>query len=148
MLVPLLSHFLILRYSKIFIFLLFPLLTVLPIQAKETTSVLKFTSLSTEQGLSQSFAYNITQDNSGFIWIATQDGLNKYDGKNITQYRHNPTIANSLSDNFIRKVFLDRAGNLWVGTYDSGLNKLNVNAEFFGHTKATSLDKKKKNNKE
>jgi len=61
----------------------------------------KFEHLSLEDGLSQSTVYAILQDNKGFMWFGTQDGLNRYDGYQFTIYRHNPTDSNSLSHNEI-----------------------------------------------
>ena len=50
---------------------------------------LKFSQLSTINGLSNSNVFGITQDHQGFIWFATEDGLNRFDGKNFVTYRHN-----------------------------------------------------------
>ena len=47
---------------------------------------LQFENISLENGLSHNAVYSITQDKPGFMWFATQDGLNKYDGHNITIY--------------------------------------------------------------
>lgn len=52
-------------------------------------------SLSVDDGLSQSMAYCILQDSRGFIWIGTQDGLNRYDGKTVKTYRHDPNLPGS-----------------------------------------------------
>ncbi len=91
---------------------------------------LKFKHLSVNEGLSQSYAYSITQDADGFIWIATEDGLNKYDGENFTQYRHDSTNNKSVADNFIRKVFIDNQNTLWVGT-ENGLSRYdNIHDDF------------------
>ena len=83
-----------------------------------------FHKLTTKNGLSYDFTYSIVEDHQGFIWIATQDGLNKFDGKSFQQYRHDNTRPNSLSDNLVRKVYIDSYKNLWVGT-QKGLSKYN-----------------------
>ncbi|MBA6337763.1 EAL domain-containing protein [Colwellia sp. BRX8-7] len=88
-------------------------------------AALKFKHLLTTEGLSQNNVFDIAQDLDGFIWIATEDGLNRYDGKNFVHYRKNLENPNSIANNFIRKVFIDKDGVLWVGT-QKGLSKYNV----------------------
>ena len=73
--------------------------------------------LSAEDGLSNSLINKILQDQYGFIWIATEDGLNCYDGNRIKVYRHNDADSTSLANNFIRDIFIDSRGRLFVGTY-------------------------------
>ncbi len=57
---------------------------------------------------------DIEQDNQGFIWIATQDGLYKYDGQKVTDYRHDRDDPRTLPGAWIEDVFSDSQGNLWV----------------------------------
>lgn len=57
---------------------------------------------------------DIIQDKYGFIWIATEDGLNKFDGISNVIYRPQGTHG-SLNHFFTSELFIDRAGNLWVG---------------------------------
>ncbi len=73
-------------------------------------------------GLSQSRVHTILQDSLGFLWIGTQDGLNKYDGYSFDHFRYQPDTV-SLSNNTIRCLAQGRDGILWVGT-DYGLNRL------------------------
>ena len=91
---------------------------------------LKFEQLSIESGLSQNYVYSIVQDEQGFIWIATEDGLNRYDGYKFKYYRHNLADNKSISDNLIRKVFIDSNNNLWVGT-QNGLSRYNRELDSF-----------------
>ncbi len=74
-------------------------------------------------GLSHNSVYSILQDQDGFLWIGTMDGLNRYDGYEFVTYRHDPDDPQSLSHNFIGTLLEDRSGNLWVGT-PRGLNRL------------------------
>lgn len=94
-----------------------------------TTSMLwgeiKFDRISLSDGLSQSTVYCITQDDQGFIWIGTQDGLNRYDGYNFLIYKNDPFDSTSLSDNYITSLLHDKTGNLWIGTFGGVLNKFN-----------------------
>ncbi|WP_083690200.1 EAL domain-containing protein [Colwellia sp. UCD-KL20] len=100
--------------------------------ANENFSIpqLKFKSLTTQDGLSQSYAYGITEDKQGFMWIATQDGLNRYDGKNFIHYKNNMLDKSSIANNFIRKVFIDNTGTIWVGT-QNGLSRYIPNTDNF-----------------
>ena len=104
--------------------LLFPVSKVIASENNINQNPLKFERISIAEGLSQSYVYDITQDKNGFIWIATQDGLNRYDGKSFVYYRHDSTDKKSISDNFIRKIFIDNNDILWVGT-NKGLSRYN-----------------------
>jgi hypothetical protein len=59
----------------------------------------------TDKELSSSLINQIYQDRNGFIWIATEDGLNRYDGAKFTIYKHEPNNEHSLAHNFVRTVF-------------------------------------------
>ena len=87
--------------------------------------------LSMNQGLSQHDISSIVQDRYGFIWIATYDGLLRYDGYTFKTYRFDDADPNSISDNRILTIYLDSAKNLWIGTEGGGLNLYNYNQEDF-----------------
>src|SRR4030042_4667514 len=80
-------------------------------------------NLSLQDGLSQSSVNCIFQDHKGFLWIGTQDGLNRYDGHRFTIYKPEPGNPRGLSDSHILSIYEDRANNLWIGTYGGGLNR-------------------------
>ena len=84
---------------------------------------IKFVHLSIEDGLSQNDARVILQDRLGFIWIGTQDGLNRYDGYEFKVYIYDPDESTGLSDDYITALYEDRVGTLWVGTKNGGLNR-------------------------
>src|SRR5690349_10642895 len=86
---------------------------------------IRFEHLSLEEGLSQSVVTSILQDRTGFLWIGTQDGLNRYDGYNFTVYKPDSTNPASLSDRWITALSEDEEGYLWVGTRLGGLNRYN-----------------------
>ena len=80
--------------------------------------------LSVQEGLSQSSVNCILQDNKGFLWIGTQDGLNRYDGNSFTIYTYDPDDPGSLPDGNILALHEDRRGNIWIGTLAGGLSRL------------------------
>ncbi len=98
------------------------------VYAQQNTYV--FNHLTSKDGLSQSSAIAIHQDQLGQIWVGTRDGLNKYDGTKITVYRSQPDNPNSISNNDILAIQEDAEGYLWIGTYN-GLNKYNPKTNTF-----------------
>src|SRR5712692_6577306 len=84
--------------------------------AAATVRPIRFDRLSLEQGLSQSTVMDILQDRRGYIWLATEDGLDRYDGLSFRVYKHDPADAASLPSSFVWDVDEDAAGNLWVAT--------------------------------
>jgi len=74
-----------------------------------------FRSISVDKGLSQSTVYTVAQDPLGFIWMGTQDGLNRYDGKGFTVFRPSKTDVNSIQSYNIRCLVTDKKGRLWIG---------------------------------
>jgi signal transduction histidine kinase/ligand-binding sensor domain-containing protein len=93
---------------------------------------IRFSRLSTAQGLSQTQANQIVQDDQGFIWFGTQYGLDRYDGYEFKVFTHDPAHANSLSCVYIHSLFKDRSGTLWVGC-DQFLDRFDSVHETFTH---------------
>jgi diguanylate cyclase (GGDEF)-like protein len=77
---------------------------------------IRFDHLSLEQGLSQSTVMDILQDRRGYIWLATEDGLNRFDGLSFKVYRHDPADTSSLPSSYVWDAEEDASGNLWVAT--------------------------------
>ena len=104
----------------------------------------QFERISTSDGLSQNNVFSITQDQKGFIWIGTEDGLNRYDGYNFKIFKKIAGDTLSLSDTYIMTVLESVNGTLWVGTEFGGLNKFNSDTETFtsfqhNHTDPNSI---------
>ena len=87
---------------------------------------LRFKQLNIEDGLSQSRISAIVQDSKGFIWVGTEDGLNRYDGYEFQIFTFDPKDSNSIANNVIRALAADDSGNLWIGTSFGGLNNYNA----------------------
>src|SRR6201987_339528 len=91
---------------------------------------LKFSHLTTNDGLSQGYVTAILQDRRGFMWFATRDGLNRYDGNTFVVYKNNPNDPASLSSNFIQALMEDDHGDLWIAT-NTGVNRFDPTIERF-----------------
>ena len=95
--------------------------------------VIRFDHIGIEQGLSQSSVRAILQDNKGFLWFGTEDGLNRYDGYTFTAFKPDPDNPTSLSDRWITSLVEDSHGYLWIGTRQGGLNRYNPYTGQFTH---------------
>jgi len=101
---------------------------------------IRFHRLTIEDGLSQSSVYSIFQDNQGFIWLGTEDGLNKFNGYNFKIYKNDPNNLHSLSYNNVKAVLQDHLGALWFGTYGGGINIFDPKLEQFSHYENNPAD--------
>jgi len=93
---------------------------------------LKFSTISIREGLSSNNIHDIIKDEFGFLWVATDDGLNRYDGQEIKVYRHDDSLKNSLVDNTTYCLFETVEHQLLLGTHD-GLCHYNRSMETFDH---------------
>lgn len=92
---------------------------------------LRFEHLSIDHGLSQGMINDLALDSTGYLWIATKDGLNRYDGSGFKVFRNESTDPESVSENFISNLHVDRQGRLWVATQSRGLNLYDPTSERF-----------------
>ncbi|MFT4926455.1 MAG: ligand-binding sensor domain-containing protein/signal transduction histidine kinase [Phenylobacterium sp.] len=103
--------------------------SIFPAQA--VGPVTRFDHLTIENGLSQNTVSSILQDSQGFLWFATQDGLNRYDGYSFKVFRHDPQDSGSLSANWVETLYEDSKGTMWIGTLGGGLNQYDPSTERF-----------------
>ncbi len=89
-----------------------------------------FKKISVGQGLSQASVNAFVEDQLGFIWVATDNGLNRFDGVNFTTFRWKKGREDGLSNSMVQDLAEDEAGNIWIGTA-GGLNKYDPRAEKF-----------------
>ncbi len=93
----------------------------------------RFDRYSLEEGLSQSVAQAILQDGQGFLWVGTEDGLNRFDGREFRVYRNDPDDPGSLSNNHVKEIHEGQAGTLWIATYGGGLDEYDPDTDRFIH---------------
>ncbi len=98
------------------------------IYSAEAGRSLPFERYSAEQGLSQAIVECILLDRRGFLWLGTEDGLNRFDGYQFRVFRHSSDDPVSLSYSEIKCLLEDRAGGLWIGTF-GGLNRFDPGSE-------------------
>lgn len=82
-----------------------------------------FKKINLEQGLSHRKVNCIIQDKRGFIWFGTEDGLNRYDGRSITYFRHVHNDKTTISGNIIKDLYEDGDGVIWIATQDGGMSR-------------------------
>ena len=99
--------------------------------AAQTYSVKR---LGIEQGLSNNYVVSITQDKQGFLWFATEEGLNKFDGTHFITYYKNAPSQNSqgITGNELNRVYADtKRPVIWIATQRDGLNAYNYDKQVF-----------------
>src|SRR6056297_2563366 len=122
-----------------FLFVFLTILVSVVIIASEGTYI--FDHITRKTGLSNSSISSIVQDKDGFMWFGTQGGLNRYDGKNVKLYEHDPYDETSLPHRLIQTLYLDFDKNiLWIGTYN-GLARFEIYKEKFTHYPHIPKDK-------
>ena len=97
----------------------------------EAQSRYRFFTLGMEQGLTSDFAWSVCQDKYNYIWIGTQNGLNRYDGHRIKQYFHDPKDSFSIPGNSIYWMYKDADGELWFSLGHQGVSKYNFSKDRF-----------------
>lgn len=98
------------------------------------------TSITVKDGLSQGMINDILQDSDGFMWFATKNGLNRYDGHTFTVYTHNPYDSSSISGDDVVCLMEESEDYLWVGTASNGLNLFDRKREIFYPVSVNATD--------
>src|ERR1700735_47732 len=87
--------------------------------------------LTPSEGLPQGTVYDSLQDSQGFVWLATEDGLIRYDGLELYRYAYSRTAREGLPGNFIREIVEDAHHDLWIAIKDAGLARWNRATDSF-----------------
>jgi len=113
--------------KKSILFLLFITISLFGISQTKV----RFTHYSADDGLSQNRVMDIHQDKKGFMWFATWDGLNKFDGKHFKVYKGQPGDPNAFTNNRLNSLLEDNHGFLWIITNDYELYRFDPSSEKF-----------------
>jgi len=97
-------------------------------------------SISIAQGLSQANVRCLLQDSNGFLWLGTQDGLNRYDGYEFIKFKWFPEDSNSIPGSFVLSLLEDTEGNIWIGT-NGGLAKYDPHSNNIQRIKSNEKQK-------
>jgi len=100
---------------------------ILPLRTYAQNELIQIQQLSNQP---QNDVNCIYRDKNGYMWIGTLDGLHKYDGYTYKSYKVQPD-GSGISSNLIKEIDEDSQGNIWIGTYDKGICKLNPQTETF-----------------
>ncbi|GGZ21710.1 hybrid sensor histidine kinase/response regulator [Echinicola pacifica] len=109
--------------------ILFSFAFIIPCFGQELPN-LKFKKIGVSDGLSSTTVSSIIQDNKGFLWFGTRDGLNKFDGYTIKTYHNELYDDSTLHDNWVSSLYEDPSNKLWISTikglslYDDDLDKI------------------------
>ena len=110
-------------------------------QATELNSVpLPFQHFGVADGLPSSSVTSMALDADGYIWFATADGLARFDGVEMTIFRHDSERPGSIAANDVAAVVVDHAGRIWAGGEKSGVNRLDPGSKDFIHYRHASDD--------
>jgi signal transduction histidine kinase/ligand-binding sensor domain-containing protein/ActR/RegA family two-component response regulator len=102
-----------------------------PIGAAAGAAPMVFRHLSVDEDLSQNTVMAIQQDSQGFIWLATEDGLDRYDGYSLRHFSHRRGSSTGLAGNYIWAIAADASEGLWVAIKDGGVARFDLHTETF-----------------
>ena len=91
---------------------------------------LYFQTYTIEDGLADNWVRDIAQDNQGFMWIATQSGINRFDGYEFETFRNDPQDSTMLSSNEAFDILIDQENNIWVATQE-GVGRFDNESQSF-----------------
>jgi signal transduction histidine kinase/DNA-binding response OmpR family regulator/ligand-binding sensor domain-containing protein len=100
-----------------------------------------FTHYTIEEGLAHNHCYAMIQDSMGFIWVATENGLSRFDGHEFINYRNDETDTNSIGGNWVRSLVYGKKGKVWAGNMRGGINRYNPELDNFFNVDLASEDK-------
>ncbi len=98
---------------------------------------LVFNKVAAEEGIEM--VKGIAQDKEGYMWFAAT-GLHRYDGYNFTSYKNDPSNAQSLASDHLESICIDGKGIIWIGTFDSGLDRFDPLTDVFTHFRNNPKD--------
>ena len=103
------------------------------VAARPADLAVRFETFYGRDGLSSSKINKMLQDQRGYLWFATEYGLNRFDGYEFKQYLHEPTDSTSISGAYIADIVEDRQGSLWIKLVINGVTRFDPDTETFQH---------------
>lgn len=129
------------RYFLVFIFSLNIITSIFSQELIESDNTIQFNNLTNKNGLSVNRIQTFLQDDAGFIWIGTTNGINVYDGFGFKKFQNIPTDSNTLSNNVVNDLEIDKSGVIWIGC-NSALNAYDPRKKVFSNrTNEILIDK-------
>ena len=99
-----------------------------------------FKNFGVDNPMSYQFVRTIAQDDNGFMWFGSHEGLHRFDGYQFLSFHHNGDRANSLSSDAISRIFIDSKQQFWIGTTGGGLNLYREKSKDFFHITTETKD--------
>lgn len=118
--------------SLLMVFLLW-LIPASPALQAQGLEEMKFELLDEAQGLSNQWISDIALDSSGFIWIGTLGGLNRFDGQQFKVFRHDATDKTSILHDYGQKIYISSIGEVWISYREGGFSKYDPATQGFVH---------------
>ncbi len=112
-------------------YLLIILLPALLYPGSARLRIFSFERYTIADGLSNNSVNAILQTRDGYLWVATKDGLNRFDGQTFRIFKHDPQDAFSLPENYVMSLLESAEGDLWIGTWGGGLCRYEPRTETF-----------------
>ena len=113
---------------------------VAPWNGASAAGPMAFRHLNVDDGLAQNTVMATLQDSRGFLWFATEDGLDRYDGYSLRHYTHQRDSAAGLAGNFVWSIQEDRSGDLWLAVKDGGVARFDIKTETFSQYRHNPQD--------
>ena len=116
-------------FKRLLLFVLFFLF----IQSSTYSQTIKFNKVRATEDQVSGIVTGITQDAQGYIWVSSKSGLCRYDGYQVTTYRHDPANPNSVGVDELECLQADTNDIIWIGTFGTGLDRFDISFEHFTH---------------
>ncbi len=118
---------------KFSLFLILLLTHALSVSGQTDWNSENFKTIDVEDGLPSNRVTALTIDKKGFIWLGTRNGLTRFDGSYLRNFRENPNSEDALESNFISALETDNRGSVWIGTSDAGIFRFTDSTATFEH---------------
>lgn len=96
------------------------------VQAQVLPETPQFRRITVEQGLPSSRINALGQDRAGYLWMATDDGVARFDGVDFRVWRYNPGVVNGMQGNLVNTLYVDRNDDVWLGVSNGGLARIDA----------------------